>query len=551
MTILTMNRKELEKKVGKIDEKMQETITNMGTPIEEVTEEEVSVEVFPNRPDLLSLSNFARTLNQYRGKRKLDEFKIHDPEKNFSVTIDKSVKKVRPYTVCCIVKGLSFNDEKIKEIIDIQEKLHGSLGRKRKKAAIGIYPLEKITLPITFKAMDPNEIKFQPLEYPKGITGKQILSKHPTGREYGDLLKGYETFPIFVDANNEVLSMPPIINSEKTGRITTDTKEVFIECSGSNKYYLEKCLAIIVSALFEMGGKIYAMNIIDKKEKNSITPQMESEKMSFAIEDINKNLGLELTEKEVKKLLEKMGIGTTTEKNKHYALIPPYRSDILHWIDLVEEVAIAYGYDNFEPIIPQIATIGDESQFSKIKKVLINILTDVGLLECSSYHLTTKKNIKKIYFEFNECLEVEDSKNERDVLRYDLLTNLLQIISQNSDSVYPQKIFEIGTVFEKDTTKETKIKETQKLGVAMIDETITFTDVKQVVDYLFKMLDIEYTIKEYDEHPGFIAGRCAYIIVNNKEVGYIGEIAPRVLKNWKIKAPVAACEIDINALLSN
>ncbi|MDH3353570.1 MAG: phenylalanine--tRNA ligase subunit beta, partial [Nanoarchaeota archaeon] len=152
MTILTVNRKEFEKKVGKITTELEKKITDMGTPIEEVTDNEVSVEVFPNRPDLLSLGNFARAVNQFNGKGKIATFKINKPEKDYIVTIDKSVKSVRPHTVCAIARGLKFDEEKIMEIIDIQEKLHNSIGRKRRKIAIGIYPLDKIALPIKFMA---------------------------------------------------------------------------------------------------------------------------------------------------------------------------------------------------------------------------------------------------------------------------------------------------------------------------------------------------------------------------------------------------------------
>jgi phenylalanyl-tRNA synthetase beta chain len=549
MTILTLNRQQFEKKVGKVDEKQEKLITDMGTPIEYVNDTEVAVEIFPNRPDLLSLQNFAKAVLQYKGKSKITNFKIYEPEKNYEVIIDKSVKGIRDHTVCCIVKNLKFDDEKIKEIIDLQEKLHNSVGRKRKKVAIGIYPLEKITLPITFKAIDPTTIKFKPLEFPSEITAKQILSQHPTGREYGDLLKGFDKYPFFLDAKEKVLSMPPIINSEETGRISQTTTEIFIECSGNNLHYLKKCLNIIVSTLYEMGGKVYAMKIKDKKEGTFTSPDMEPEKMEFTIEDINRNLGVEFSEKQIKHNLEKMGIGYQKEKKRTTALIPPYRTDILHTIDLVEEVAIAHGYDNFQPIIPKISTIAQEDPTSKTKRTINNILAGTGLLEVSTFHLTTKKNIKKTYFEYNQQIEVEESKTKNNTLRHDLLTNLLQIFAENSDSQYPQKIYELGRVFELNESKETGIKETEKLAIALVDESITFTEIKQILDYLFKMLNIKYTLQEDDTHPAYIRGRCGKIIVEGKDIGNIGEIAPRVLKNWKIKVPGVGLELDIDGLV--
>jgi phenylalanyl-tRNA synthetase beta chain len=540
-----MNRKELEKKVGPFNESMQKSITDMGTPVDDFNDSEVSVEIFPNRPDLLSIENISYAINQYNGKSKIINFKVNRPEKNYIIKIDKSVKGIRPYTVCAVIKGINFTDEKIKSIIDIQEKLHGSIGRKRKKLAIGVYPLEKINFPITYKADLPDNIKFRPLGSEKIMTAKQILKQHPTGMLYADLLKDKEMYPFFIDSSGEIMSMPPIINSYKTGRITEKTKDIFIECSGNNLYYLNKALNIIVTSLYLMGGKIYGVNVIDKIEKSYITPNLSFEKMLFNISDINKTLGLNLNEKEISRLLSKMGIGFERKKNEVFALIPPYRTDILHWIDLAEEIAIAYGYDNFEPILPKISTIAEEDEEAIYRRKISEILSGLGLIETSSFHLNTKKDIKKIYFNMNDFIELEKSKTEKDALRYDLLTNNLQILSENSDSVYPQKIFEVGKVFEKDENEETKIKEKDKLVVSIISESANFTEIKQILDYLFKMLDKKYEIENNDEHPAYINGRSGIIKVNDKKIGEIGEIAPRVLKNWKIKMPVVAFEIEI------
>jgi len=492
------------------------------------------------------LQGFSRAVLQNLGKKGVASFKVNAPEKDYKVVIDKSVKKVRPYTVCAIVKGLKFDDEKIKEIVDIQEKLHMTLGRKRKKIAIGIYPLEKIKLPIRFLARKPNDIKFMPLEMNKELTGAQILRQHPTGRDYAHLLQDADVYPIFIDADNKILSMPPIINSHDTGKIGDNTKDVFIECSGFNLEYQKKVINIIVTSLADMGGKICAMEISDPEEGKFVSPDLEAEKMEFKIEDVNKMLGLELCEKEVKKYLVEMGIGFSREDNKTFALVPAYRADVLHWVDLAEDVAIAYGYDNFEPEIPAIATIAEEDRTSILKRKIGDVLAGAGLLECSSLHLCKKKDVKKMHYEMKseDFICVEDSKTEYDVLRNDLLSNLMKIFSENSDATYPQKIFEMGRVFARGDG-ETGIEETEKLGVALAGESANFTDIKQILDYLFRMLDKTYSIEEV-ENSNFISGRVAGIKVDGVLVGVIGEIAPRVLKNWKLKMPVACFEIDIS-----
>jgi len=541
MTILTLNRKELEKKVGRIDKNMENIISMMGSPVEEVKDDEVLIEIFPNRPDLLSFQGFCRSLLQYLGKKEIAEFNVNKPLKDYIVKIEKPVKAVRPFTACAIVKGLKLDDEKIKEIIDLQEKLHLTIGRKRKKLAIGIYPLEKIKLPIRYTAKKPDEIKFIPLESDKEMTGRQILRQHPTGRDYAFLLEDCELYPVFIDANNKILSMPPIINSQETGKIDENTQDVFIECSGSNLVYLKKTINIITSALADMGGQVYAMEIDDTEK--FISPDLKPEKMKVKIEDINKTLGLNLTEKDFVKYLQKMGIGF--EKNE--VLIPAYRVDILHWIDIAEEVAIAYGYENFKEELPRISTVGEEDKKEKLRNSIREILAGLQLLEVSSFHLAVKDDIKKMHFDFKDFIEIEDSKTEYNVLRVDLTDNLLKILSENSDSSYPQKIFEVGKVFSLNPGKETGIEEKERLGVAVISDDVNFTELKQILDYLFRMLNKEYKI-EPCEDSGFISGRTAKIICNNQEIGIIGEIAPRVIKNWKLKMSVSAFEINLDKI---
>ncbi len=539
MTVVSMNRKEVEKRIGKITSEVENKIAMFGTPVESLTAEELQIDVTPNRPDLLSMQGFIRAMIPYLKNEKLKPIKVHKPEKDYKVIIDKSVKSVRPFTACAIVKNLKLDDSKIKELIDIQEKLHTTFARKRKKLAIGIYPLEKIKLPITFMAKKPEEIKFQPLEFPREITGLQLLSQHPTGREYRHLLEGLDKFPVFMDANKKVLSMPPIINSHETGKITEQTKDVFIECSGFNLAYLKKTLNILVAIFSDMGGEIYQMKVSDKEEY--ISPDLDCVKVKLKLEDVNRTLGLNLSDMEVKKCLEKMQI----EYDKGVALIPPYRSDILHWIDLVGDISIGYGFENFVPEIPKISTIAEEESNSKLRRKISEILSGVGLLECSTYHLNTKEEIKNSSYEFKDFIEVEESKTEYNVLRIDLMTNLLKIISENSDSSYPQKIFETGKVFAvaKKEDSDTGVIEKEHLSIALIDEKVNFTEIKQVLDYLFRMLNISYSLEECD-NSNFITGRVGKIIVNDIEIGIIGEVAPRVLKNWGINMPIALLELN-------
>jgi phenylalanyl-tRNA synthetase beta chain len=527
-------KKQFEKEIGRLDEKMQNKIAMFGTPLEKFDDEEIEIEIFPNRPDLLSYHGFKRAFLGFLGKQKgLREYKLNKPEKDYIVTIDNSVKDIRPYTACAIIKGLKFDDEKIREIVDMQEKLHLTVGRKRKKVAIGIYPLEKIKLPIIFKALEPDKIKFIPLESEKEMSGLQILQKHPKGREYAHLLAGKAKFPVFMDSDDNILSMPPVINSKDTGKITSETTDVFIECSGFDFETLSKCLNIIATNFAEMGGKVYRMELHEKNKKK-ITPDLTPEKMKISLQNTNSLLGISLTEKNLKELIEKMGYNY----NNGIVEIPAWRADILHEVDLIEDIAIAYGYENFIPEIPEIATVGKEDEKEITKRKISEILIGLNMLEVSNYHLTNKREqFKKMSAQEENFIEVEESKTDYTILRKDLTHYLLKILSENVDSEYPQRIFEIGKVFSSTTEEE-------HLALAITPS--NFTEVRQIIEYLSKMIGLEISISEPDKIPSyFIDGRVAELKLENKIIGFLGEIHPKILKNWKIKMPVALFEINL------
>jgi len=536
MAIVSLNKSEVKKIVGDMnDEKLESTLSMFGTAVERITSEEAEVEVAPNRPDMLSAQGIYRALKTYFGKKQ-KEYKVNAPGKDFEVKIDPGLKGIRPYTACAIVKNLKFNDAQIKEIIDIQEKLHATIGRNRKKLAIGIYPLEKIKLPISFKAELPDKIKFIPLEMPQEMTGRQILSRHPTGREYAYLLENLSKYPVFRDAKEDVLSMPPIINSQMTGKVTEETKDIFIECSGFDLKVLQKTINILVTALADMGGEIYGMKL-DYEGNKIISPNLDSEKIKINIKDAEKLLGIPLNEELVKKLLERMGYSYS----KGVAEIPAYRADILHPADIYEDIAIAYGYDKFTPEIPEIATIGQESESEMKKKKIAEILSGLGLLEISTYHLSTKEDIKNLGIK--KAIEVLESKTDYNMLRPNLLINSLKTLGENTDAKYPQKIFESGKVFE---ANGEDIEEKEKLCIAVSGET-DFTEIKQIFDYLARMLGKEYKIEEAED-SAFIEGRCGKIMINDKAIGILGEISPNILKAFNLKMPSVALEVNLEEL---
>lgn len=539
MAKVRFKRAQLEKHF-KLDEKTLERINLFGTPAEKVGEE-IEVEIFPNRPDLLSLYGFVRAINAFMGKNTgIKNYKV--APSNYQLKVDKTVPAEWPYAYACVVKGLALDDQIIREIIQIQEKVGSTLLRNRKKGGIGVYPLDKITFPVTFKGMAPEKIKFRPLEYPDEISGKQILTKHPTGKEYGSIIENWKTFPVFVDSTNKIMSMPPIINAYVLGRVDTSTKDVFVEVTGNDAEAVKLSLIIMATSLAEMGGKIHAVECIQHNGSAEKIPNLTPTTHKVSLENVEKLLGIKLKEKEVENLLARMQLEYKAKKVQ----VPAWRNDILHEVDIIEDIAIAYGYERFQPIIPNIATVGEVSREYTLSKKCVEALTGLGFLETSSMHFITNEEGRKI--NVKKPLLVENARTEYKILRPNLLVPMLRTLSENTDAEYPQKLCEIGTIFKEDPATTTGIKEATHLIFAIAPG--NYTALKQAMDYISATLNLPYQLAEATA-PGFIDGRCVSIAINNKAAGYMGEVHPDTLAEWKIKMPLAIAEIDLKELFSH
>ena len=533
MAKLKFPRKLIEQHL-KLDNSTITALSLFGTPLESLTNEEVELEISANRPDLLSARGFLRAFQAYKGKKTgLRTYAVaHDRKPNYTVVIDKGVKSCpRPHIACAVVKNLSLTDATLKEIIRLQEKLALTLGRQRKKCGIGIYPMEKINFPIRYESRKPLDIEFTPLGFTKSANAHQILQKHPIGKEYAHLLDGADRFPIFIDAKKQILSMPPIINSQNTGHVTAQTKDVFIECSGQDITILNAALSVFVTFCAEIGGTIEAVEM--RGDNKHISPDLKAKTIKLNKESIERTLGVTLTEKEIAQLLSRMG----HDYNKGVVTYGCWRIDILHEADIIEDIAIAYGYDKFTPIIPGISTVGEEAFESKAETKIIESLVGLGFLETTSLHFITAEEKEREKVE--HPIEVEDPRTEYAYLRPNLLIPTLRTLAHNLHAEYPQKICETGIVFVRNVNQ---IKEEQHLIIAHTPA--NFTIIKQELDYLFRMLNLTYELKETQVN-GLIEGRTASVIFEGKEIGFIGEFHPSTLREWHLKMPLAVVEINL------
>jgi phenylalanyl-tRNA synthetase beta chain len=543
MPTVTFDKKRVLASIGDLsDADLADRISMIGTDLDRITQSEIVVEIFPNRTDLLSEQGFIHAIKNFIGKGNgYEEAPVLTSE--YEIDVDPKMTDVRPYTVAAVATGLVIDDGSLRSIIQLQEKLHVSYCRKRAKGAIGIYPMEHITWPITYTAMRPESISFTPLDAEK-MNAREMLEKHPAGQAYGHLLKGRPLFPIFIDANDKVLSVPPIINSEETGRITTKTTAVFIEVSGFHLPTLERTLAIIVFTLHKIGATIHQVNV-RYPDHDLVTPRTQAQRVSISPKQASKLLGFEPTDEDFVDLLERMGHGYDEQTNE--ALVATYRTDVLHPIDIIEDIIIAYGYENIRADMPDISTTAHEDGFEIFKRKIAYLLTGFGYHETHTYHLIPKASQSMIGL---TPIELANPMNrEYDTLRMTMLVSLLDVLKDNRNAAMPRNVYGIGRVFHPGES-ETGIVEHDELAVALEDDDASLSTAQQVVDALLTRYGLGYsfadTVEDTEWHQTlFFEGRRAHVLCQGRVIGEIGEIHPGVLHDLSIHHPIIALRLNL------
>lgn len=521
------------------DDVLAHSISMMGTDLRQVADT-IEVEIFPDRPDMLSTEGFAMALEGYlKIKTGMPHFSVS--RAGYAASIDEKVARVRPYAVCAIVRDVVLSDGAVKSLMQVQEKLHITHGRNRRKVAIGVHDLDKITFPVTYTTR-PTDFSFVPLEWYAELTLDEILHQHKKGIAYAHLLEGYQEYPLWLDSKDTVLSMPPIINSEDT-KVEPGTQHLFLDVTGYSREALEQALNILVCSLARRGGSIYAVKVTEGG-KERWYPDLTSQEMELDLDYVNQRLGLSLSWDEVKELLCRMRY----ELEDHTVKIPPYRADILHPVDIIEDVAKAYGYHNLEEVIPEISTIGEEDPLEVFSRKVGHLMAAFGLLEVKNYYLTSREFFEKTRIT-DELISVENAVTaECNVLRSWLLPEMLLTLQSNKQYEYPQNIYEIGKVVTPDSKAPERTAEELHLACVICHPRASFTEIKEILKALCVNLGKEFQL-EPTEHPAFIPGRCGSICVAECG-GIIGEIHPEVLLAWDLEVPAACFELDLGSIYS-
>lgn len=510
-----------------------------------------------NRPDLWSCEGIARQI-KYNQKLKIQSYDFFHtgPQGNSDkkVIVSAELEKIRPFIATCSAFNLSISEELLLQLIQTQEKLSENFGKKREIISIGIYNLEKIQFPISYKAVRPNEITFIPLGFDATMTLSEIVELHPKGIQYGHILSE-ELYPILIDSKDEVLSFPPIINSKSIGEVKAGDTNLFIEVTGTDIRQVMLALNILAVNLADVGARIETTTIeypYDTKYGNTIvTPMDSSESIKITTKKVESALGIKLNDDELQTRLESYGHQVKSiDKNNFEVKWPPYRDDIMADVDIIEDFAISRGYDSFIPVLPVDYTVGSLSDIELLADKMREYIIGFGFQEVISNILCSIDSMSTdMLHHENKPVEIENIMSQSfAALRSWIIPMLLKVEQSSSKAFYPHKIFETGDVAVYDKSESLGSRTLKNMAAIIAHGNANFSEIHSCLDLFFYYLNTDYHLQPIT-HPSFISGRVGGIIVNNKQIGFIGELHPNVLENWDISIPCTAFELTIDMLL--
>jgi phenylalanyl-tRNA synthetase beta chain len=512
-----------------------------------------------NRPDLWSTAGLARQLKIYAGGDipSYPFFSSQDRTEGTGdrvVTVDPALEHIRPYITAFAVTGKPLDEPGLKDLIQTQEKLCWNYGQKRKSIAMGVYRSDLIKYPVRYVAADPDTTKFIPLGYARELTLRQICREHPKGQDFGHIVEDFPAYPYITDVNGEVLSFPPVINSARIGAVELGDENLFIELTGLDIHTLTLAASIVACDLADGGYTILPVRIEYPFDtpfgRECVTPHFFQETVEVGTDLVNRLLGKKYTPEEAVETLLKMGVHASVRADAVQVTPPAYRNDFLHPVDVVEDIMIGTGMDNFEPVMPEEFTVGRYTPETKIGREVKDIMTGLGFQEMIYNYLGSGQDFfEKMNISEEGTVRIANPMTENyEYVRSSILPNLLASESVSSNAVYPHYIFEVGKVAVTDNEANYGSVTKNYLGFLSADKNADFNLVNSHVSALFFYLSGEYSLAEYHDQR-LIPGRGAAVLVNGRKAGFFGEIHPSVLENWGIQMPVTVCEIEVDLLL--
>ncbi len=529
---------------------LSEQLPLLGTDIDRCDTDTLDIEIFPNRPDLLSGETLSKAIRNFIHHEEANPG-LEMSHSNVKMTVDDELEKIRPVILGAVVRGVNLGtdikqaNKFIKSLMDHQEKLHFALGRGRKRASIGVHDLNKLSPPFHVKAVN-GDTKFTPLAMDKEMTIEEILTNHSKGIDYAHLLEGYNRYPVIIDSQNSVLSFPPIINGDHT-TVTTNTTDFFIDVTGWDYRSCEACLMLVAIQLQERGGKIETIEINDCHGIKSVLPNGEPIKHTLPVELLNGLLGSELDDKQISHAINRMGGKLIAMDNKNITLnMPRWRFDILHPVDLVEDIAIGHGYEDLGTDIPKSPMTALPRGDANLLRRIRDSMQGLGMVQIQSLTLSNDDDQFNMvrWPNVGEITRITNPITiDHTLLRQYLIPGLLRLLSGNRHHDLPQSVYELGTVVRNH-------KNSSRLAFLVAERSGGFAALRgRIQAFLRDMGAADYEIQSLpaDEGP-WLSGRSAKIIINGEHIGCFGEIDPKVAEKFELKVPISGAEFAIEKM---
>lgn len=523
-------------------EKLLELLQRIKGEIEEVSNEYVEVEFEVDRPDLYTCEGIARYLKGLIGKE-LGSPKYELYTTPYRVYVENV--PTRPYIAVFVVENVGVDDNFFEELIQFQEKLHISLGGRRRRVAIGLHDLDKLpskTLYYRFENID--NVKFKPLYMDTVMTLRDVIANTKQGREYGVISLQNGMHPVLY-AGDEVISVPPVINADIT-RVEPGTKHLLVDVTGTDLRGVLDVSAVLATTLAERGGRRIGIVRVDYEGGESIeTPDVKPREMHLEISYVRRILGIDIGVEEAANLLRSTRFDVEVEEGgRLHVVVPRYRIDVLHPVDLVEEIAIAIGYDKLKPRRPEKLMKPTPLPIHAWEKFARLILAGYGFTEVMSFTLTSCREQERVCgLERGKMVILDNPVSvELDCLRSCILHQLLEVAAKNQDTI-PLKLFELGEVVIMSNT-DTGVETRNRLALLIMDYKAGYEDIQSYVYGLIRLMGDSILAVKQADHPALIKGRTAIIETKYGVTGVMGEVRPEILEEYGITYPVAVAELD-------
>lgn len=567
MPTISINQKDFEQLVGRptiAAEPLDAWLPLVKAELKDQDSEsgEVRLELHDsNRPDLWSCEGIARQIRiKLQGAASAYPFFKPTPRPKRRIQVMQGLERVRPYIAACTAVGYKMTGEGLAQLVQTQEKLADIFGRKRRTISIGLYRLPQIVFPVTYTLVKPEEVRFTPLGVEEKMSPREILAVHPKGLEYGPILAGHDRLPLLMDEEGQVLSLPPIINSREIGEVRVGDRELFVEVTGTDLPMVLLTLNILAVNLADRGATIEAVEVAypyaTELGKTVRTPFNFQKARSIPIKTIEDALGVPLGAERIRQALLAYGYEASASKDRGAisVRIPPYRNDLMHPLDVVEDVAISRGYGEFTPIMPSQFTVGSLSRLEEMSDRVRDMMVGMGFQEIISNIMASRQELidrmRLAGSDRDRIVEVENVMTQAySCLRQWITPSLLRVEAASTRAFYPHRLFEVGEVAVPDATEETGVRTLMVLGALIAHANANFSEAHSCLDLLLFYLDRPYTLEPIS-HRSFLDGRAGRIVSNGRAVGLIGEIHPEVLEHWQVSMPSVVFELEVDALVN-